>query len=70
MKVCMTLLGPPAGLLVTGCDVDMGPLAMVMLKNGSGLTPAMGLDGVVWRSGSYWYGSESESEAVWISNGV
>ena len=52
MTVCMTVLQPPTGLLVIGCGVDMGPLAMVMLKNGSELAPAMGLDGAVWRSGS------------------
>ena len=70
MTVCMTVLGPPAGLLVTGCGVDMGPLTMAMLENGSGFAPAMGLDGPVWRSGSDWYGSESESEVVWPSYGV
>ena len=59
------MLGPLARLWVTGCDVDMGPLAMVMPKNGSGFALAMGIDGVVWRSGS-----ESESEAVWPSDGV
>ena len=48
MTVCMTVLGPPAGLLV--CAVYMGPLAMVVLENGSGFAPAMGLDGAVWRS--------------------
>ena len=53
-----------------GCGVDMGPLAMVMPKNGSGFAPAMGLDGAVWRSGSDWYGSESKSKAVWPSDGV
>ena len=52
MIVCMTVLGPLARLWVTGCGVDMGPLAKVRLKNGSGLAPSMGLDGVVWRSGS------------------
>ena len=52
MIVCMTVLGPPVGLLVIGCGVDMGPLAMAMPKNGSGFAPAMGLDGAVWRSGS------------------
>ena len=66
----MTMLGPLAWLLVTGCDVYMGPLAMEMLKNGSRLAPAMGLDGAVWRSSSDWYGSKSESEAVWPSDGV
>ena len=52
MIVCMTVLGPPAGLLVTTCGVDMGPLATVMSKNGCRFAPAMGLDGVVCRSGS------------------
>ena len=52
MKFCMTMLGPPAGLLVTSCGVYMGPLAMAMPKNGSSFVLAMGLDGVVWRSGS------------------
>ena len=52
MIVCMTMLGILAGLLVTTCGVDMGPLAMAMPKNGSGFAPAMGLDGAVWRSGS------------------
>ena len=55
---------------MTSCGVDMGPLAKVMLKNGFGLAPAMGLDGAVWRFGSDWYGSESKSEVVWPSNGV
>ena len=57
----MTMLGPPTGLWVTGCDVDMGPLAMAMPKNGSGFAPAMGLDGAVWRFGSDRYGSALES---------
>ena len=52
MIVYMTVLGPLARLWVTGCDVDMGPLAMGMPKNGSRFAPPMGLDGVVWRSGS------------------
>ena len=46
MTICMTMLGPPAKLLVTTCGVDMGPLAMAMLKNGSKFALAMGLDGV------------------------
>ena len=50
MTVCMTVLGPPIGLLVTGCGVDMGPLAMVIMENGSRFAPTMGLDGVLWRS--------------------
>ena len=53
MTVCMTVLGPSTGLLVIGCGVDMGPLAMVMLENGSRFAPATRLDGDVWRSGSY-----------------
>ena len=61
MTVCMTMLGPLSMLWVIGCDVDMGPLAKVKPKNGSELVLAMGLDGAVWRSGSDWYGSESES---------
>ena len=52
MKICMTMMGPPAGLLVIVCGVDMGPLAMAMPKNGSGFALAMGHDGVVCRSGS------------------
>ena len=52
MTVCMTVLRPPVGLLVIICGVDMGPLAIVMPKNGSEFAPAMGLDGVVCRSGS------------------
>ena len=52
MTVCMIVLGPPTELWVTGFDVDMGPLAMAMLENGSGFAPAMVLDGAVWRSGS------------------
>ena len=53
MTVCMTMLRPLVGLLVTSCGVDMGPLAMAMLENGSVFTLAMGLDGAVWRPGSY-----------------
>ena len=52
MTVCITVLGPPARLLVIVCGVDMGPLAITMPKNGSGFAPAMGLDGAVCRSGS------------------
>ena len=70
MKFCMTMLGPPAWLLVIGCDVDMCPLAMVMPKNGSGFSSTMGLDGAIWRSGLDWYGSESKSEVVWPSDGA
>ena len=52
MIVCLTMLGPLARLWVTGCDVEMGPLSKVRLKNGSRFVLAMGLDGAVWRSGS------------------
>ena len=52
MTICMTVLGPLAKLWVTGCDVDMGPLAKVRPENGSGFVLAMGLDGAVWRSSS------------------
>ena len=44
MIVYMTVLGPLATLWVTGCDVDMGPLAKVCSSHG--------IDGAVWRSGS------------------
>ena len=46
------MLGPLVGLLVIICGVDMGPLAIAMLKNGSRFALAMGLDGAVCRSGS------------------
>ena len=52
MIACMTMLRPLDRLWVTGCDVDMGPLAKVRLENGSGFALAMGLDGLVWKSGS------------------
>ena len=50
MIVCMTMLGLLVRLWVTGCDVDMGPLAKVRSKNGSRFALAKGLDGAVWRS--------------------
>ena len=52
MTVCITMLGPPQGLLVIASGVDMGPLAIAMLENGSGFAPTMGLDGAVCKSGS------------------
>ena len=52
MTVCMTMLGLLARLWVTGCDVDMGPLAKVRPENGSRFALGMGLDGAMWRSGS------------------
>ena len=51
MTIYMTMLGPLAKLWVTGCDVDMGPLAKVRPKNESGFALAMGLNGAVWKSG-------------------
>ena len=51
MTVCMTVLGPPVGLLVIICGVDMGPLVIAMPENGSRFAPAMGLDGAVCRFG-------------------
>ena len=51
--VCMTMLGPPAEVLVVVWPgVDMGPLLITKPKNGSGFAPAMGLDGVVCKSRS------------------
>ena len=52
MIVYMTMLGLLSTLWVTSCDVDMGPLAKVRPENGFGFAVSMGLDGVVWRSGS------------------
>ena len=52
MTFCITILGPPVGLLVIVCGVDMGPLEIGMLENGSRFAPAMGLDGAMCRSGS------------------
>ena len=52
MIVCLTMLWPPTRFWVISCDVDMGPLAMAMPKNGFRFASAMGLDGAVWRSGS------------------
>ena len=61
----MNMLGPPTGVLVVVWGVDMGPLQITKPKNGSEFAPAMGLDGAV-----DWYDSDSESEAVWPSDGV
>ena len=52
MTVCMTVLGPPIGVLVVVWGVDMGPLPTTTPKNGSGFAPSMGLDGAVCRYGS------------------
>ena len=52
MMVCMAMLGPPTEVFVVVWGLDMGPLPMTMLENGSEFAPAMGLDGAVCRSGS------------------
>ena len=70
MTICMTVLGPLAGVLVVVWGVDMGPLPITKPKNGSRFAPAMGLDDAVCRSGSDWYDSESKSEVVWPFDGV
>ena len=70
MMVCMTVLVPPAEVLVVMWGVDMGPLPITTPKNGSGFALAMGLDGAVCKSGLDWYDYESESEAMWPSNCV
>ena len=70
MTVCMTMLGPPAEVLVVVWGVDIGPLPITKLENGSGFAPSMALDGVVCKSSSDWYDSESKSEAMWPSDGV
>ena len=46
------MLGPPTGLLVIFFGVDVGPLEIAMLENGSRFAPAMGLYGAVCKSGS------------------
>ena len=70
MTVCMTMLGPQAEVLVVVSSVDMGTLQITKPENGFRFALAMGLDGAVCRSRSDWYDSESESEAVWPSDGV
>ena len=70
MMVSINMLGPPTELLVIVCGVDMGLLTIAMPENGSGFALATGLDGAVWRSSLDCYGSESESEAMWSSDGV
>ena len=70
MEACMTVLGPPIGVLVVVWGMDMGPVPITKPKNGSGFVPTMGLDGAVCRSSSYWYDFESDSEAVCPSDGL
>ena len=70
MMVCMTVLGPSTEVLVVVWGVDMGPLPITKLENGSGFAPAMGIDGAVCRSSSDWYDFESELEVIWPSHGV
>ena len=64
------VLGTLVGLLVVMWGMDMGPLPIIKLKNGSRFAPTMGLDGAVCISGLDWYDSESESEAMWPYDGV
>ena len=52
MIVCMTMLGPPEGVLVVVWGVYMGPMPITKPENESGFAPAMGLDGAVCRSSS------------------
>ena len=52
MMVCMTVLGPPAGVLVVVWGMEMGPLLITKPENGFGFAPSMGLDGAVCRYGS------------------
>ena len=70
MMVCMTTLGPSAGVLVVVLGMDVGLVPIIKPKNGSGFALAMGLDGAVCKSGSNWYDSESESKVVWPFDGV
>ena len=70
MTVCMTVLGPLARVLSVVWGMDVGPVPITKLKNGSGFAPAMGLDGAVCSSGSDRYDYKSKSEVVWPSNGV
>ena len=50
--------------------MDMGLVPITKPENGSGFAPAMGLDGAICKSGSDWYDSKSESEAMWSFDGV
>ena len=70
MTVCMTLLGPSTRVLVVVCGVEICPLVITLLENGSRFAPTMGLDGAVCKSGSDWYDSKSKLEVVWPSDGV
>ena len=42
MMVCMTVLGPPAEVLVVVWGVDMGPLLITNMENGSRFVLVMG----------------------------
>ena len=48
----MKVIGPLAGVLVVVWGIDVGPLPITKLENGSGFAPSMGLDGAVCRYGS------------------
>ena len=48
----------------------MGPLPITSPKSGFRFAPTMGIDGAVCRFGLDRYDSDTESEAVWPSDGV
>ena len=52
MTVCMTVLGPPAGVLVVVWGMYMGPFPITKLENGSRFALVMRIDGAVCRYGS------------------
>ena len=70
MTVYMTVIGPPVVVLMVVWGMDVGPLPITKIENGSGLAPAMGFDGAVWRSSLDLYGSESELEAMCPFDGL
>ena len=70
MTVCMTMLGPPVGVLVVVWGMDVGPIPITKPENGSKFAPSMGLDGAACKSGSDWYDSKSESKVVYPFDGV
>ena len=48
----MTVLGAAARVLVVVWGMDVGPLPITKLENGSEFAPAMGLDGAICKLGS------------------
>ena len=51
MTIYMIVLAPRTRVLVVVWGMDVGPLPITRLENESGFAPAMGLDGVVCKSG-------------------